>query len=169
MIKPIPGYEGYFVDSSGNVFSKWINKGRHGKVMGRELRKIKGSKTKRGHVYVRFGRKAKPLYIHRLVYQVFVGEIAEGLLIRHLNDIPYDNRVENLSIGTQKENMEDARKNKLFPLGSKNGQSKLTEKDVKEIRKLAKTNTKTELANKYQVSRAAIREAVNNNTWKHVN
>jgi hypothetical protein len=49
--------------------------------------------------------------IHILVAEAFLGKRPEGLVIRHLNDDPTDNRLENLKYGTRSENALDAIRN----------------------------------------------------------
>lgn len=43
------------------------------------------------------GKVSQPR-IHRLVVETFIGEIPEGLQVDHINNIPHDNRLENLQI-----------------------------------------------------------------------
>ena len=44
------------------------------------------------------------VYVHRLAYETFVGEIPQGLTIDHINTVRDDNRIDNLRCVTQKEN-----------------------------------------------------------------
>jgi hypothetical protein len=44
-------------------------------------------------------------YAHRFVYEVFIGSIPNGLVINHINNIQTDNRLENLELVTQQENV----------------------------------------------------------------
>lgn len=169
MIKQIPNHVGYFADTDGNIYSQWINKGIHGLEKGTELKLLKGSTSNKGHKSISFTRKSKRLYVHRLVYETFNGPIPEGLVVRHLNDKAEDNRLLNLAIGTQKENVHDAIKNGVFQRGSFNGQSKLTELDVIAIKNLLNKITQKEIAKMYGVSRRAISFINKNQTWKHVN
>lgn len=166
MIKPIPGEIGYFISSDGYVYSKWINKGRHGLVMGNVLKKLKGSCNKHGHIYVKFGRDKKAELIHRLVFKVFVGEIGEGLVIRHLNDNPKDNRLVNLAIGTQKDNVKDCidRGNFSFVKG------KLSLKKANEIRRIKKEQkiSNEKISKIFNVHRRTIDKIIKNETWKEV-
>lgn len=48
--------------------------------------------------------KRKTIRVHRMVYETFVGEIPEDMVIDHINTIRDDNRLENLRVTTQKEN-----------------------------------------------------------------
>lgn len=168
MIKSIPFADGYYVDDQGNVYSKWINKGVHGLAKGSVLKKLKCSTSKSGHVTVRFGRKNKAILVHRLVYEVFNGEIPDGLVVRHINDVPNDNRLINLKLGTQKDNMSDAMINGIFPLGEKNGQSKLTAEQVKLIKVMSPFKSQAQLGREFNVSRKTIAAILEGRTWKHV-
>ena len=159
-VRRIKEQNGYYVGDNGKVFSIWENKGRHGVQKGK-LKELSGSKSKSGHLYIRFGREGKTELIHRLVFRTFKGELEQGKVIRHLNDEPSDNRVENLEQGSQKENMSDALKNKRL-------KTKLTEKDVSEIRKLVKKFTHQEVAEMSGVSRQNISEIAKNKVWGHV-
>lgn len=48
--------------------------------------------------------KRLAVYVHRLVWETFVGEIPQGLTIDHINTVRDDNRIGNLRCITQKEN-----------------------------------------------------------------
>lgn len=45
------------------------------------------------------------IYVHRLVYETFIGNIPDCMQIDHINTIKTDNRLENLRCVTHKENM----------------------------------------------------------------
>ena len=49
--------------------------------------------------------KRKLIFVHRMVYEAFVGEIPQGYEIDHINTIRDDNSVENLRLVTHKENV----------------------------------------------------------------
>ena len=44
------------------------------------------------------------VYVHRLVYETFVGEVPQGCEIDHINTIRDDNRIENLRCVSHKDN-----------------------------------------------------------------
>ncbi len=52
------------------------------------------------------GKRAWPL-VHRLVLRAFRGKCPPGMVCRHLNGNPADNRLRNLAWGTPKQNGED--------------------------------------------------------------
>lgn len=98
--RPIPGYAAqYEVSNHGRVRSL-----RHGKV-----RVLSCWATATGHLKVRVGgRKTNGKYVHQLVLLAFVGPRPEGMVTRHLDGNPADNRPQNLAWGTQSENNYDA-------------------------------------------------------------
>ncbi|MFW6015287.1 MAG: HNH endonuclease [bacterium] len=102
--------------------------------------------------------------------ETFVGNCPDGKEVRHLNGIPDDNRLKNLKYGTRKENVQDSIKHGTALIGSKNGQSKLTKKEVIEIRsKYRKENiTQKELGKKYGVARRTIGDIINYKCWSWV-
>ena len=74
---------------------------------------LKQAKDKSGHLKVKLsiGDDEKTLTVHRLVAKAFIPNPENLPIVRHLNDIPDDNRVENLAWGTQKDNMDDCKRN----------------------------------------------------------
>lgn len=102
-LKEIEGYDGYFIDTDGNVWTTRKNKGKRG------LTKLTLSKKKTGYLYANIywgncNNERSSLRVNRLVYQTFVGCIPEGFVIDHINDIKDDNRLENLQMLSVKEN-----------------------------------------------------------------
>lgn len=126
--------------------------------MENKFRKLRFSKSSSGHMVVSFGRKQKEL-VHRVIYETFVGKIPESLMVRHLNDDPADNRVANLAIGTQEQNMADALKN--GHLGKKLNFAK-----AREIRQLKGMATRNQIATMYGVSEGTIKQIWANKIWR---
>lgn len=114
------------------------------------------------------GRKLKCMTAHRLALLAFVGPCPAGMQARHLNDDRHDNRIENLRWGTPLENAADARRNGIRRTGERNGRSKLTEGDVKEIRRLRGEIAKGTLAERYGVHVDTIGSIQRRRTWPHV-
>lgn len=81
--------------------------------------------SKRGRGYYGITVDNHTVYVHQLVYEVFVERIPEGMEIDHINADPYDNRVENLRVVTKSGNMRNpiTRKRNLVQLGSVRGKA----------------------------------------------
>lgn len=71
---------------------------------------LKPDSTKDGHLRVTLcvDHARHRRFVHRLMWEAFVGPIPDGMLIRHRNDVPDDNRLGNLDLGTVKDNVGDA-------------------------------------------------------------
>jgi DNA-binding transcriptional regulator YiaG len=66
---------------------------------------------------------------------------------------------------TPKENMADQYKHGTRVMGEKHPQSKLSEFDVREIRKAADSESQDEIAARFGVSRATVSDIINRRTW----
>ena len=116
--------------------------------------------------------------LHRYVMECYLGrKLKSNELVHHKDGDKLNNHIDNLEYVTRSENILHAYKTGLETPqhGSKNGNSKLTESDVIQIRKYVKDypgryyGRKT-LAEKYGVSEAHIKDIVNNRRgiWKYV-
>ncbi len=86
--------------------------------------------------YGRLSREGKRVYAHRAVWEIVFGEIPPVLCVLHTCDNPPCCNPAHLWLGTHAENMEDkqAKGRGNQPHGETNGQAKLTEPEVREIR-----------------------------------
>ena len=158
----IPGYKGrYEVSNMGRVKSFARNK------RGRILRPCKNGW---GHLQVRLFKNAKGshLFVHRLVMLAFVGKPKKHIQVNHLNGIKKDNRLSNLEYCTASENSIHAAKNGLYKpcRGSKNGNSKLTEKQARDI--FNSKSRRSCLAAKYGVSETLVYAIKARKRWAHI-
>lgn len=100
----VPGFPGYEVDTNGHV-----RRFRNGAY--KEVNQWLG---KNGYYYVDVydenGRYVKKC-VHRMIVEAFWTKLDYEKVTRHLNDIRTDNRLENLSWGTQAENNADMVRN----------------------------------------------------------
>ena len=90
----------------------WINK--EGQITNKETGKtIKWLISRHGYYYCHLWANNGNRYIrmHRLLALAFIPNPNNYPLVRHLNDIKTDNRLENLAWGTMSENMKDSIKN----------------------------------------------------------
>lgn len=110
--------------------------------------------------------------VHRLVYEIANGPIPkEKPFLRHSCDVPSCCNLAHLTPGTNLDNMRDMRKRNRQSRhprakGEKNGNVRLTENIVREMRSLALTDR--EMGMRFGVSEATARQVRTRTTWKHV-
>jgi hypothetical protein len=103
---------------------------------------------------------------HRASYRSFIGPIPEGSNVLHSCDRPICVQPKHLSTGTKAQNTLECIQRGRFPIGSRQGQAKLTEEDVRWIRSSGLTSIA--MARQLGVSDATICNARNRKSWKHV-
>lgn len=148
---PVLGFEGFYeVSDAGSVQRVQANRGTSGGL-------LRSRPNPKGYLRValhRDGRRSDRS-VHRLVLEAFVG-LGFASEANHRNGIKSDNRLANLEWVTPVENNRHARETGLSrPLkGERNGRSKLTAEQVREIKRTPGTNVA--LAARYGVSDQVI-------------
>lgn len=112
---------------------------------------------------------------HRLAWELLNGPVPKGMHVLH-NCPKGDNKLcvnpLHLYIGNHRDNMRDAvNKGQLRPRrGSANGQSKLTEDGVKELRKHYSTGNYSPkyLSKLYGISTGIVHKIIQRKTWRHI-
>ena len=124
----------------------------------------------------------KQFKVHRLVAIAFLDNPNNLPQVNHKNGDKADNRLENLEWCTASENQAHAIKIGLrsqspwtaenigkAARGSRHGNSKLTEKDVLEMRRLHRIGTPIrKLAFMYEIGRCAVWEICTRKRWTHI-
>lgn len=166
--RDIPGFPGYRVGSDGSVWSCRTKAGAL-KATWHRLRLSRRRKQRYVTACFRVGPKNHVRYVHRLVLELFVGPCPEGLEARHLNGIPFDNRVENLCWGTRLENVADRERHGTALVGSRHSMAKLTERDIPVILRLYELGvTQDMIGEAFGVSGAIVGNIVRGERWRHV-
>lgn len=142
--KPIKSYEGvYEVSSHGRVRSLdrvMVNSdGKSHRLRGKQICPSTGKYGHKRVVLYSPGRPAETWQVHSLVLRAFVSERPDGLICRHLDGNPANNRLGNLTWGTPSENMYDKarhgvdhQRNKTHcPLGHPLQEPNLQERKIK--------------------------------------
>lgn len=98
----IEGAPGYMISDCGRIWSQKTQQMIKPKPMDRH-----------GHLGVCLKVNGKPYYeyLHRLMAKAFIPNPNNYPIVRHLNDNPSDNSLDNLDWGTQKDNMSDCARN----------------------------------------------------------
>lgn len=166
--RDIPGYEGiYQVSDLGRV--KRITK--HRRYAANRLLKPIAHNMGYVEVILCCGTEQKRYYIHRLILATFIGECPSGMQVNHKNGIKTDNRLENLEYVTRSQNIKhsyDVLKRQR-PIGESAINARLTESQVREIRRLLKLGARpVDLAKQFDVHKNTIHSIKNKSNWKHV-
>lgn len=113
--KTYPRCSFYEVSNAGRVRSKdRVVKTKHGRSWLQKGKVLKPATNKNNRVSVRLaeGGRKWSVQVSHMVAETFIRlRINQLEVVRHLNDDPSDNRLENLAIGTYLENAADAVKN----------------------------------------------------------
>ena len=163
---------GYTADEEGNIYSP----------TGRKL--SNRSRKKSGHISVTLKLKgfnergSVPVLAHRLVAYYFFGkEMFENECVRHLNDVPWDNRLKNLALGSMKENRSDIPREIICSNAKKHAHKlvsrsrKLTDQDILDMRAEREDNNTPyyKLGPMFGVTAMTAYRAVTKQSWKDVN
>src|SRR5713226_9670644 len=159
--KPIIGWKGYEVSNLGRVRSlNRITVNGH-RRKGQILKQFQSGPDKYLAVELNEKPKIKRIFIHHLVLETFIGPRTTNMLACHKNDDKFNNKLSNLYWGSTKQNHTDAINNNQTYIGVKNGNSKLTEIQVKEIKNGYQFKIRghgyTALSKKYNVNPQTIR------------
>lgn len=165
--KEIINSEGkYLISNYGRV--KSLKNGRE--------RILKTRKTHDGFLWysLSFKGNVRTLRAHRLVAEYFIPNPDNKPTVNHIDGNKENNRVDNLEWATLKEQMKHAYENRLKkPVqGALQGNSLLSEEEVKEIRRVYKSHSKEfgmiPLAKKYNVSVSTINKCVGRRSYKNI-
>lgn len=102
-----------------------------------------------------------PVYAHRVSYLLAHGPIPHGIEVCHSCDTPLCVNPFHLFAGTQAENVADMVAKNRHPVGEKNGQTKLSDADVAEIRAMATAKvSRKEICARFAISEAQVSRIV---------
>lgn len=122
-----------------------------------------------GHVRLSVNRRKEQ--VHRVAFEALVGPIPEGLVVRHTCDVPRCVNPDHLLPGTIADNVRDCveRGRKAVLRGSANARSKLTEDEVREIRRLATGGVKQrDIAARFGVNQRLVWGIAHGDRWAHL-
>lgn len=125
------------------------------------------SDTGYGHFYDSSVKKT--VGTHRYSYVLHKGPIPKRLLVRHTCHNRKCVNPKHLRVGTHKDNSEDAVKAGRMRHGENHYASKLSENDVREIKRMFAAGARTgDIAKHFSVTKAAISDIRSGRNWSHV-
>ncbi len=174
--KLIPGFPGYCISKSGNVWTCWERKYQKGVVgskyiLGLKWMKMKSSPMPSGYMQVQLYRDGKAFHqlVHRLVLLAFVGPCPKGMEAAHENGKRLDCRLSNLSWKTKSANQMDRLRHGTDCRGEKHGIAVLTNAQAREaIAMYERMKSYTEVGKLFGVTRHVISRLVKRHTYKNL-
>lgn len=171
----IPGFPDYSVSHLGRVKSH-ARMSRPGKGGGRRPVPeciLKPSVDRDGYSVVCLSRKSRgeQYFVHEIVLMAFVGPRPPGYHTSHLDGDSRNNTLDNLAWEPGADNNRRRRDHGTLPMGERVHTARLTEADVRDIRKRAvgaKRGIYADLARARGVSPSCIKAVVYRKTWKHI-
>ena len=121
-----------------------------------------------GYGLFRFGTPRRMGHAHRFSWELANGPIPAGLHVLHRCDVPACVNPEHLFVGTVAENMADMRSKGRGARGEKSNTAKLKEAQAREIWTLKGKDRAVELAQRFEVSTAAIYAIWRGDAWAHI-
>lgn len=108
--------------------------------------------------------------LNRLIFTFVNGEIPEGKVVGHLCNNKGCINPHHLYLTTAAENSTQAKLDGLYKTGIENGRAKLSEEDVKELRRLyyEETVSQDNLAKKYKLSQSTVSAIVRKKTYTNI-
>lgn len=168
---PIPGFPGYDVGTFGTVRSYWIQSGGGRKALGTVPRILKPSRIGKGYLGVVLCRDGKRYcrQVHVLVLLAHVGPCPPGQEACHDPDRnPANCRLDNLRYDTSKNNHADRKRHGRTNPGAKNGNAKLTDAAILDIRAKRGKVRQVDLAKEHHVGQSVIIAIQRREIWTHV-
>lgn len=118
--------------------------------------------------YGTYGGYRKPHLAHRMSWEIFRGEIPQGLCVLHKCDVSNCVRPDHLWLGTIQENNRDMRSKRRHAFGERCGTSKLKETDIPKIFLMRKEGKKLrEISAVFGVDKSNICSILKGKRWSH--
>lgn len=170
--RPIPGFEGYEVSNLGRVRSFRRHGGR-GRGLVKTPRIKKTHPGANGYLCVTLqkpdGNRCNKYAVHVLVAAAFMGPRPEGMQVAHGDGDRQNARLDNLRYATALENAQDKHRHGTTCRGESDGNSKLTEAQVRDIRARYRAGeTQPSLAKLFGISSSQVSNIIRAASWAHV-
>ena len=159
----LPGHDRYEISDKGRI-RKRINMTHPERNKPYLYMKLESDKDG----YKKLTIKKKRWYVHRLVYQAFVGDLNPELVVCHLNNKRDDNRPSNLIQLTQKENIGHKVLHGTHQACEKHPKASITNDMAKKIRQtiVQKNLSIKQVADLYEVSFSVVARISSGKSWR---
>lgn len=145
----------YYITKTGILYSTYV-KGAQGRTNINQPRKVAYGQDNDGYYRVVLSSNGKRKYIkiHQMVAEQFIGHVESPNVVNHINGDKHDNRVENLEIITNVENIHHAWKTGLSKKENNPNRIPVIVKDnitghIKKYGSLEETHHETKLPKRY--------------------
>ena len=132
----------------------------------------RGKPDRDGYGCIQLARPKRKRLAHRVAYQIANGEIPDGMYVLHRcpgKHNPLCVNPEHLIAGTPWQNMQDKYAQGTMACGSRQGNSRLHEDDIPEIRHMLATgHTQWDVARRFKVKQSIISDIKLGKRWTHV-
>lgn len=169
-VRHCDSFPGYSADELGNIYSHRRRRSLKGSIGGSvayidysHRKKLSPATTKKGYlqVSIKTPKGKRPIGVHRLVADAFLGPCPDGHHVRHLDDSPQRNVPSNLAYGTATDNASDRKRLGNYTSGGSHHNAKLTNGQAREIREKRRLGVKVkELSQEYGVSISTIESII---------
>ena len=113
--------------------------------------------------------KNRRVHIHELVAEAFLGARPDAHEVNHIDGCKTNNAVSNLEYVTHAQNMAHAGSVGLSARGERHGASKLTDDDVRDIRRMrARGIPLGAVCEKFAIGKSTASQIANGKRWRHV-
>ena len=125
------------------------------------------------HLSIKYTLPRKTVRTHRIAYELWVGEIPDGLFVCHHCDNPPCLNPDHLFVGTAADNIHDQMQKGRMGLGEDSARAILTEKQVVRAREIYAEGDRSwthisKIGREIGASYAATYAIVKNKTWRHL-
>lgn len=177
--KDIPGWEGVYQASTKGAIRSLnryvVTKGGKSWYIKGKVLKNRVASNGYSRIVLHTKIKKRETYVHQLIAETFLMRDykSKKLTVNHINNVKTDNRISNLEVVTQSQNIIHSinKGNRVVAMGQSHYASKFTQKEVNSIKKIYDSGfvMQKDLADMLNVSRTCICNIINGRTWRNTN